>query len=394
MTASDLLHLRLSTQGVSRRAFQTAEDVVRWLGAAQSQDYPAAAWAVGQRARNATHAMLDRAFDEGRILRTHVMRPTWHFVMPADIRWMLQLTGPRVNAMSAPYYRKMELDERVFSRTRSTIARALRGGRQLTRADLAAELQKAGITKPNTPLRVSFIMLRAELDGLVCSGARIGRHFTYALLDERVPEAPTLDRDAALAELTRRYFTSHGPATVHDYSWWSGQTMGDARAGLEMVKSELVETAIDEAEGRLAVDLYAGVGLFALQLARRFAEVYAVEGNRIAASHGVDNVRANDATNVHYEAISVEAWLKYKGPPLGRPDFLLLDPPRSGAGEQVVQRITQLAPRVVSYVSCDPATLARDLRFFIDRGYQLRSIVALDMFPQTFHVETVARLEK
>jgi len=247
LTASDLLHLRLSTQGVSRRAFQTAEDVVRWLGAAQSQDYPAAAWAVGQRARNATHAMLDRAFDEGRILRTHVMRPTWHFVMPADIRWMLQLTGPRVNAMSAPYYRKMELDERVFSRTRSTIARALRGGRQLTRADLAAELQKAGITKPNTPLRVSFIMLRAELDGLVCSGARIGRHFTYALLDERVPEAPTLDRDAALAELTRRYFTSHGPATVHDYSWWSGQTMGDARAGLEMVKSELVETAIDGA---------------------------------------------------------------------------------------------------------------------------------------------------
>jgi 23S rRNA (uracil1939-C5)-methyltransferase len=133
------------------------------------------------------------------------------------------------------------------------------------------------------------------------------------------------------------------------------------------------------------------VGLFSLQLARSFREVYAIEGNRQAVSHGQANAQASHSSNVRYEAISVEAWLKYKAATV-KPDVLLLDPPRAGAGVQVINRIAQLAPRQIIYVSCDPATLARDLRALLDGGYKIDSLTAFDMFPQTFHVETIAKL--
>ena len=153
----------------------------------------------------------------------------------------------------------------------------------------------------------------------------------------------------------------------------------------------LIQNAIGDAQGKTAVDLYAGVGLFSLQLSKRFERVFAIEGNRCAATHGMDNLRTNGLNNVRYEAISVEAWLKYKSADVN-PDFVLLDPPRAGAGNQVVERLASLAPKRISYVSCDPTTLARDLRQFIDRGYELESIIGLDMFPQTFHLEAVAQL--
>ncbi len=159
-----------------------------------------------------------------------------------------------------------------------------------------------------------------------------------------------------------------------------------------LLVEELVQVVVGEARGKLAVDLYAGAGLFTLHLARRFDQVYAVEGNRIAASHGVNNARANGLTNVHIEAISVEAWLKYKAPLLKQPDLVVLDPPRAGAGQQVIERLVAFAPLMITYVSCDPTTLARDLRLLIESGYRICSLTALDMFPQTFHVETVAQL--
>ncbi len=162
--------------------------------------------------------------------------------------------------------------------------------------------------------------------------------------------------------------------------------------GNRLLVEELVKTAIGDARGQFAVDLYAGVGLFSLQLAKTFEQVCAVEGNRTAANHGIENARANNVQNVRYEAISVEAWLKYKSPEVPRPDFVLLDPPRAGVGGQVLERLTAMASPQIAYVSCDPATLARDLRSLIEYGYRIDSITALDMFPQTFHVETVVRL--
>jgi 23S rRNA (uracil1939-C5)-methyltransferase len=162
--------------------------------------------------------------------------------------------------------------------------------------------------------------------------------------------------------------------------------------GNRLLVEELVRAAVADAAGRFAVDLYAGVGLFSLQLAKTFEQVCAVEGNRTAANHGSENARANGLNHVRYEPISVEAWLKYKSAELPRPDFVLLDPPRAGAGIQVIERLAAMAPPLIAYVSCDPATLARDLRLLLDYGYRLDSITALDMFPQTFHVETVTRL--
>ena len=188
--------------------------------------------------------MIEQAFTDGAILRTHVMRPTWHFVTPADIRWILELTAPRVHAVNATMYRQLELDDTLLQRSDDTIARALEGGRYLTRAELGAALAESGIDTTNG-LRLGYLVHHAELERVVCSGPRRGRQHTYALLEERAPQARRLARDEALAELIRRFFTSHGPATVKDCSWWSGLTMSDVKAGLTMLMPQLAHEEID-----------------------------------------------------------------------------------------------------------------------------------------------------
>ncbi len=244
MTHLNIAQQRLHNQLITRQTFEKADDVVRWLGAVQAQDYAAAKWALGLRMQNSTDEIIEQAFAVGAILRTHVMRPTWHFVSPADIRWLLALTAPRVNAGNASWYRRLELDDALFIRSNAVLAKALQGGKQLTRAELVSVLQRAGIATDELQ-RFSYIIMRAELDGIVCSGARRGRQFTYALLDERAPQAMTLDRHEALAEVASRYFTSRGPATLQDFVWWSGLTVADARTGLEMVTTQLMHEVVD-----------------------------------------------------------------------------------------------------------------------------------------------------
>ncbi len=244
MVELDVAQRRLYSQGLAGEKFERPEEVVGWMGAVQAQDYPAAKWALGLRLRDAVDADVERAFAEGRILRTHVMRPTWHFVLPADIRWLLALTGPRVNAGNASNYRALELDDGLIARGHDVLAKALEGGKELTRPELGAIFQQAGIDVTDLR-RLSHLMMRAELDGVICSGGRRGKQFTYALLDERAPHARVLERDEALAELTLRYFTGHGPALVKDFVWWSGLTTGDAKAGIEMVRPRLLHETID-----------------------------------------------------------------------------------------------------------------------------------------------------
>ena len=209
----------------------------------QAQEYADAKWALSLRTRRTSEAGIERALSSGAILRTHVLRPTWHFVAAADIRWMLELTGPRVSARVAPYNRQLELDADVFRRSRNVFIRSLRNGRHLTRRELKAALQRAGIRADGVQ-RLAHIVMRAELDGVICSGARRDNQFTYALLDERVAATRTRSRDDGLAELTRRYFTSRGPAQLADFVWWSGLTTADARRGLEMVAPDVVSEAI------------------------------------------------------------------------------------------------------------------------------------------------------
>jgi len=241
---STIYHHRLSNQRLIGKTFARVEDMVSTLTAVQSQDYAGAKWAIGQRVKGMYDEKIDELFNKGRILRTHVMRPTWHFVMPADIRWMLKLTGPRVSAVSAYYFRKLELDEAIFKRSNAVISKALRGGKQLTRDELRKALSSAKIEA--TGMRLIYLIMRAELDAIICSGALRGKQFTYALLDERVPQSRELDRDEALAELTIRYFTGHGPALLRDFVWWSGLTVRDAQAGLAMARSKLNHQVIDE----------------------------------------------------------------------------------------------------------------------------------------------------
>jgi winged helix DNA-binding protein len=239
----DIPRYRLHNQFLSQTDFTEPSQVVECLGAVQSQDYAGAKWALAQRFKDApTDAEIEKAFNEGKILRTHVLRPTWHFVTPTDIRWMLDLTAPRVKIAMAHMDRQLGLDKSVLKKSNNTLGKALQGNGQLTRSELAPILKKAGV--PVDGYHLGQLMGHAELDQIICSGGREGKQFTYALLEERAPQAKSLEREDALVELTKRYFKSHGPATLQDFVWWSGLTTTDARKGMEAVKSEFEQETI------------------------------------------------------------------------------------------------------------------------------------------------------
>ena len=243
MTNLDIAHKRLHNQHIALADFEKPVDVVRWMGAVQAQDYPGALWAIGLRMRNAVASDIEQAIADGVIVRTHPMRGTWHFVAAEDVRWLLALMAPGRFASNALWYRRLELDEATFAKSNAIFAQMLQGGKQLTRKELAAALKQASISTEG--LRLTFLLHRAELEAIICSGARRGKQITFALLDEVVPSSRMLKRDEALAELAQRYFTSHGPATLQDFMWWSGLAAADARAGLEMVKSQFIQETID-----------------------------------------------------------------------------------------------------------------------------------------------------
>jgi hypothetical protein len=237
MNTTEILTQRLFGQRLAGTPFEQPEDVVRWLGCVQSQDPIGARWSIGQRVAGCTDADIALALDEGRVLRTHILRPTWHYVMPEDILWTLQVTAPRVHAINASIYRQTELDDALFARSHALFTAALQGGKQLTRAELGTVLAEGGIIAEK--LRLGCMVMQAELEGLICSGAVRGKQQTYALLAERAPDAQLLDPDEALARLALRYFTGHGPATVHDFAWWASLSLTLARRGLEVVKADL-----------------------------------------------------------------------------------------------------------------------------------------------------------
>jgi hypothetical protein len=243
VNSSDVRNLRIQNQKLINSTFKDAASVVGWLGAVQAQDYPAAKWAIGMRIKNGSEVSIEKAFNDGKILRTHVMRPTWHFVLPEDIRWMLELTAPRVKRVLASYDRSLELDEKIISRCKRIFSKALQGGKHPTRGELADELAKNKITARTQ--RLAHILAYAELDGILCSGPRRGKQFTYALLEERAPGARQLERDEAVAKLAQKYFTSHGPAQVKDFSWWSGLSMKDSNEAIAMIKSQLIQENVN-----------------------------------------------------------------------------------------------------------------------------------------------------
>ncbi len=227
---------RLRNQRITSSREPDVAALVAWFGAVQAQDFGASTWAVGLRTRGqASATTVAAAIDEGRILRTHVMRPTWHLVAAGDIRWLLALTAPRVHRALQWGHTQLGTDARLLVRAMKTIERALTAHAALTRRELADHLARTGMPLGGTAL--ALVVMHAELEAVICSGPRRGKQGTYALLDRRVAATTPLSRDEALAQLTTRYFRSHGPATVRDFAWWSGLTATDARRGLDIVRA-------------------------------------------------------------------------------------------------------------------------------------------------------------
>jgi len=242
MKKSDIAKLRLHNQRIVGTEFSSASQVVSWLGAVQAQDYHMAKWALGLRMTKATDRSVESEIDSGSIIRTHVLRPTWHFVPAADVRWMLDLTGPRIEAAARSRQRALELDAKTLNKSTKVIAKALEGGNHLTRPELMSILERSGIKRSSQ--RGIHIMFHAELEKMVCSGRQRGKHFTYALMDERVPKTKPLLKDEALGKLAATYFQSHAPATVRDFAWWSGLSLTEARAGIESISSRLYSETV------------------------------------------------------------------------------------------------------------------------------------------------------
>jgi len=214
------------------------------LGAIQAQDYAGAKWAIAMRTPNATDASIERALDEGSIIRTHVLRPTWHFVRPEDLRWMLVLTSPRIRQIMSSSNRQLGFDAAVFRRLNKALVKSLEGGRAITRPEIYKVIERARINVSGNQ-RLGHLLMNAELDCVICSGPRQGKQSTYALVDERIPSVAAFSRDESLARLAAIYFTTRGPATEHDFSWWSGLTVADARLAIKMISRELEKVDVD-----------------------------------------------------------------------------------------------------------------------------------------------------
>ena len=243
MTLTEISSFRLFSQKIASTKFTSAKEVVGWMGAMQAQDFAMAKWAVGLRLLNPTNATIEKALNEGEILRTHVMRPTWHFVASDDIYWLLDLTANRIKSSMKSRDKELELSEAIYTKSNQIIGQLLAGGDHLSREEFTIAFNNAHIETDNN--RLSHLMFRAELEGIVCSGHVDGNKQTYALLCDRVPQKKILPRDESLAKLARRYFTSHGPATLQDFIWWSGLSVTEARQGFESVKSGYISETID-----------------------------------------------------------------------------------------------------------------------------------------------------
>jgi hypothetical protein len=216
--ATSILEQRLHNQGITDRRFRRAADLVDWFGAVQAQEYPFAKWGLALRmAEGVTDRAIERACDDGRLLRTHVMRPTWHFVTPAAIRWMLELTAPAVHRRMATYMRNVGVERPLCLRATALFERALGDGRYLTRQELGAYLRRHRIVAAG--VRLALLTMFAELEGVICSGPRRGKSATYALLASarRTPNAsrpmrrsPRSAGDSSAATVRRPCATSSG----------------------------------------------------------------------------------------------------------------------------------------------------------------------------------------
>jgi len=234
--------IRAFNQQISVSKFKTAKEIASWMGAIQAQDYKMSKWAFGIRLPDSTESDINKEIDSGNIIRTHLLRPTWHFASSEDIYWILDLSAPQIKAAAKSRDKQLGLSDSIFNICNRIFEKSLRDQNHKTREELLSILTKSGIDTDNN--RSSHIFLRAELDGIICSGKQKNGKPTYAILGEWVPKHNKVHRDEALKELASRYFTSHGPATIQDFKWWSGLYVKDVKLAMELNKGYLTSEVI------------------------------------------------------------------------------------------------------------------------------------------------------
>ncbi len=236
-------NIRLQNQQLLNPLFRKPKELVSWMGAMQAQNYPMVKWAVGMRLKSATIQIVEKALRDGEILRTHVMRPTWHLVAAEDIRWMLKLSAQRIKSANDSFAKgwDLEITDELYMKSYNLLEQILAGNKSLTKQEITGHFCRSGILAEPDNNRMTRFMARAEQEGIICSGEDKGGKCTYALLEERVPPMPEITKDEALARLARSYFRSHAPAVLQDFIWWSGLPISDARQAIYLIASELTE---------------------------------------------------------------------------------------------------------------------------------------------------------
>ncbi len=248
MTTPDIARLRLLNQQIAQSNCKTPADVVRWLGAVQAQDLLGSLWAIGLRlSKPVTEVEVEQAIAEKTIVRSWPMRGTIHFMPAEDAKWITRLLAPRIDAKAIANYRRAGLSPEIIAQAGEIFKQTL-SGRQCTRAELYAALNTAGIATgaQNGEQRGMHLLVHWARHGLICLAPRRGKQQTFALLDEWLPTGNNLTGEAALTELARRYFRSHGPATTKDFAWWTGLTATEAKriiANLKELRSQTIEGA-------------------------------------------------------------------------------------------------------------------------------------------------------
>jgi hypothetical protein len=237
MKTADIIRIRLHNQQLAASRFTTAKEIVEWQGVMQAQEYALSKWAIGIRLPGSSEKIIDKALDKGEILRSHLLRPTWHYVAAEDIHWMLTLSVPQQRAAVKFRQKFLEIKPATLKKSNKIIEKALSKGEHLTRKELTALLQEAKINTKDE--RVSHMLFEAEIDGIICNGVQRGKEITYALLSERVNGGKSFPREEAMAKLAQRYFSSHGPATVQDFIWWSGLSITEGKKAVDLVKKDL-----------------------------------------------------------------------------------------------------------------------------------------------------------
>ena len=245
MTTSDISNLRLNIQQISSHQFEKPNEIVKWFGGIQAQDYPAAKWALGLRLKGITDNQIEKEIATKKFVRTWMFRGTLHFIAADDVNWMLDLIAPGIISKFKGRHRELGLTPEVLSKAEKVIITMLSGDKAISRKALFEELELNGVaTKEQKGIH---LMLWASYNKLICHGPIDGKQFTYALYDDWIVKNGTISQDEALAKLALRYFTGHGPATLQDFMWWSGLGVNDTKKGLEAVRSQL---AVEIVEGQ------------------------------------------------------------------------------------------------------------------------------------------------